>query len=542
MSARQPRLAAILVLINLVILALPLGGIAVLRVYESALIRQTESELIAQGAFIAATYRAAFERLTTNRNPRAKAEFAVGADYGLPVTAPPSPADAGPHRRLRQPVLDLATDPILPKPPELPLAADAPDAIAGAAGRELDAILRGVQHDTLAGMRVTDFRGTVVASTGEDLGASAMQLDEVRRALAGESVSTMRWRGSDKPPPPLDSISRGTRIRVFVSLPIVYHDRVIGAVLLLRTPGNIWQALYGKRRELALGGALMLALVVALAVLTSVTIVRPIAALREQARRAAAGEQGAVAPLARPGTREIAELSDSVATMAQTLEARARYIRDFAAQVSHEFKTPLAAIQGSVELLRDHAGTMSREERLRFLGILENDARRLERLVRRLLELARADVMVAGNETCDAAAVARDAVERHRSHELGIELQAPASALAAAIPAEVLDAVLSNLLDNVRTHGGASACATVECRGDGRTVELTVADDGAGISAANAARVFDPFFTTARGRGGTGLGLSIARSLLRAHRGDLALLPSERGARFRITVPAVNAA
>src|SRR5439155_39005 len=130
--------------------------------------------------------------------------------------------------------------------------------------------------------------------------------------------------------------------------------------------------------------------------------------------RAARGEQGAVAPLARPITREVARLSEAVATMARTLEERADYIRTFASQVSHEFKAPLTAIQGAVELLRDHAATMSAEERDRFLENLAADAQRLERLVRRLLELARAYVAEAGHERADLAAVLAAIAERHR--------------------------------------------------------------------------------------------------------------------------------
>ena len=95
-------------------------------------------------------------------------------------------------------------------------------------------------------------------------------------------------------------------------------------------------------------------------------------------------------PLRHPVTHDIAELSEAVATMAQTLEQRADYIRNFAAHVSPEFKTPLSAIQGSVELLRDHADSMPPGQRKRFIDIPSNDALRLERLVRRLLELARA--------------------------------------------------------------------------------------------------------------------------------------------------------
>src|SRR6185436_11899841 len=135
------------------------------------------------------------------------------------------------------------------------------------------------QKTTLAGIRVTDPAGVIVATTGEELGRSVLHHEEVQRALTGKFVSVMRWRGSNQPaPPPLDSISRGTRIRVFVAVPILHGERVIGSVLLARTPGNIRQALYGKRRELIVGGVVLLAVVVGLALLTSFTIARPVRA------------------------------------------------------------------------------------------------------------------------------------------------------------------------------------------------------------------------------------------------------------------------
>jgi signal transduction histidine kinase len=530
----RPRLATVLVLITLVIGLLPLGGLFVLRIYESALIRQTESELIAQGVLVAASYRAQFERLATSR----ASKLGMPKDYGNPVTSPPRPADPENRWRPRFAVLDLANDPILPPPEDAAVTAATPHPAALAAGRELNAILRETQKITLAGIRVTDPAGVIVATTGEELGRSVAHHEEVQRALTGEYVSMMRWRGRNPPiTPPLDSISRGTRIRVFVAVPILHDERVIGSVLLARTPGNIRQALYGKRRELTRGGLALLAVVIGIALLASFTIARPVRALRDQARRAARGERGAVTPLKHAGTREIAELSETVAEMAQTLEQRASYIRDFAAQVSHEFKTPLTAMQGAVEMLREHGAGMSAEERARFLDILERDTHRLSQLVRRLLELARADVMPAAAETAEVGPVLEAAARRQRDLGLAVELRdVPAARVTMA--AETLDSILGSLLDNVRAHAGAGARATLAVAAHGIGVDIEVRDDGAGISAGNRARVFEPFFTTARATGGTGLGLSIARSLMRAHGGELDLLAAERGAHFRLRLPA----
>ena len=525
----RPRLATVLVAITLVIGLLPLLGLFALRIYESALVRQTESELIAQGVLVAASYRSHFARL------------AVPDDYGNAVTSPPRPADPENRWRPRFAVLDLATDPVLPAPEDAPATSLKADSAAAKAGAELSGILAETRQVTLAGIRVTDPQGVIVATTGEELGHSLLQHEEVRRALTGEYVSAMRWRGPNQPPaPPLDSISRGTRIRVFVAVPILWRDRVIGSVLLARTPGNIRQAIYGKRRELIGAGLLLLAVMVGIALLASLTIARPVRALREQARRAARGERNAVAPLANAGTREIAELSETVAEMAQTLELRATYIRDFATQVSHEFKTPLTAMQGAVEMLREHGGTMSQAEHARFLEIIERDSRRLSALVRRLLELARADVMPAGSESADVGPTLEALATRHRELGLQVEVHGPERPLRAAISGETLESVLSSLLDNVRMHAGAGSRVRLAAGLAGKQVVLEVDDDGPGVSAANRERVFQAFFTTARAQGGTGLGLSIARALLLAHGGEIELLPRHPGAHFRLTLPAAE--
>ncbi|MEW6166109.1 MAG: HAMP domain-containing sensor histidine kinase [Pseudomonadota bacterium] len=518
------------------ILALPLGGITWLRLYESALIRQTESELIAQAAFIEAAYLAAFERIAVSS---ARARAPLSAEYGVPVTAPALPLDPEGRWRPRWPSLDLAFDPVLPRPADAEATVQKADPVAAAIGRELTPVLEQAQATTLAGMRIVDYRGVIVASTSDDArddtGLSLLKHDEVRRALTGEPVSLMRWRQSEAPPPPLDSISRGTRIRVYLTEPIVRNERVLGAVLLVRTPANIRQAIYGKRVPLVRAALGLVALVVVLTLIMALTITRPVQRLIEQARRAARGEQNAVAPLRNPGTREIAELSQTLAGMAQTLEARARYIRDFAAHVSHEFKTPLTAIQGSVELLRDHGEQMSAAERARFLDILSADAERLERLVRRLLELARADMSPASAERCELGATIAGVAGRYRAHGLQIDFGGPP--LQIAIGAELLDSILSSLLDNVRQHAGGAAVRLWWQPLDG-VAELHVADDGPGISPANCARIFEPFFTTARASGSTGLGLAIIRALLGAHGGGIELVDSERGAHFRVRLPA----
>jgi signal transduction histidine kinase len=90
---------------------------------------------------------------------------------------------------------------------------------------------------------------------------------------------------------------------------------------------------------------------------------------------------------------EIRALYEDFGAMAEAIERRSRYLRDVAAAVSHEFKTPLTGIRGAAELLQDHQGEMSEAERRRFLANIAADTARLSQLVTRLLDLARADMM-----------------------------------------------------------------------------------------------------------------------------------------------------
>jgi signal transduction histidine kinase len=524
----RPRLRTILLVGNLVLLALPLAGIWLLRIYESALIRQTESELIAQAAVLGAAYRQAW---LANAEP--------GALEAQPRV---DPAQARTMRGIlapnaREPMfanLDLADDPILPLPP-VGVEPPQPAGLAAvAAGEHMTQVLRDVQALTLAGIRILDSAGVVIATSGGELGLSLAAQEEVATALAGLPVSTLRRREMVGERPALSSISRGADLRVFVAVPALQGDYVLGAVLVSRTPRTIDQALYHKRWPLlALAGAL-LAAGIAIAIFVALAVSRPIDAILAQARRAAAGERGAVVPLKGRYPQEVADLSESLASMARTLEARADYIRDFAAEVSHEFKTPLAGMHGAVELLREHLDEMQPEERHRFLDSLRENVDRLDRLVRRLLELARADVLrPSGRDCCDAAEVARAVAARFTAQDLSVQVEAP-DTLPTAIDRSALETTLSNLLENVRQHAGAGASATIEVtQREGRPV-LRVVDTGVGVSAGNAARIFDRFFTTARDRGGTGLGLPIARSQLGAFGGEIALLPSTRGAVFEL--------
>ena len=150
---------------------------------------------------------------------------------------------------------------------------------------------------------------------------------------------------------------------------------------------------------MALLVALLLTLV--LAAVLSRTITGPINALIARTEEIGRGNRAAIVAQERHGTRELAVLSQSFLDLAERLVERTEYVHSYAAHVSHELKSPVTAIRGAAELLRDTE--MSAEDRKRFLDHIVADSDRLAALLDRLRELARAEVPVGGGGVAAAA-------------------------------------------------------------------------------------------------------------------------------------------
>ena len=519
-------LRSILLIMMLTLLFLPLATLYFFRIYENELVRQTELELIAQGASLAASYRQMI-RLT---HPKV-------ADYGYVLSY--SPLIAGQRRSyMREEVIDPYYTPITPEldlvkpvytPRPDPIATpQVADAYARKAGALLIPVIQNTQQVMLAGIRILDMKGIVVAGK-DDLGMSLAHIPEVSQALKGHYASLIRQRISDEPPPPLYSLSRGTHIRVFAAFPIIEGNRLQGVVYLSRTPKNILKHLYLVQDKLYLATAILLSAAVLLVFFLSSTLSRPIRELIRQTQQVAQGELPYVQPLKNPVTYELAQLSDSFASMSQALAERSDYIRRFASHVSHEFKTPLTSMQGALELLNEHIDTMPPERRQRFLDNLLSDTQRLKNLVSRLLELARADALEPSKQSSQLPDLLRAMTNRYHERGLEIDLR-DLPALPLAIAPDALESVLGNLFDNSLHHGASVVRLTA--RVGAERLWLSVQDNGQGISPANRERIFTPFFTTRRNEGGTGLGLEIVASLLKAYNANISLGSAEAGAEF----------
>ncbi len=251
--------------------------------------------------------------------------------------------------------------------------------------------------------------------------------------------------------------------------------------------------------------------------------------------------QLAIARVADPGAGVVVTLRDI--TEQRRLE-RAR--RDLVANVSHELKTPLAAIKGLLELLQ--GGGVDRAHQEEFLGLMEVESARLERLVEEQLQLARLDsgAVPLEREHFDLDALV-DGVVASRlplAEAAGVTLRARNDGIAPvdADPARV-EQILLILLDNALRHTPAGGSITVSSRRVANEALLEVADTGEGIPAEDQPFVFDRFYRGDPSREGrsAGLGLAIARGLAEAHGGRIGLVSAPGvGSTFILHIPKTN--
>jgi signal transduction histidine kinase len=275
-----------------------------------------------------------------------------------------------------------------------------------------------------------------------------------------------------------------------------------------------------------------LALVVAY-VLTR-TITTPINALIAQTEEISRGGRAAIKPLRSYGTQEIATLSQSFLDLAGKLVDHSEYVRSFAAHVSHELKSPLTSIKGAAELLHDDEedAPMTRAQRNHFLSNIIADAERLDTLLMRLRELARAELPKATGEV-----TVTDIISQLREHYSTIEITGKgATGIPVALSLEAAGIVFGNLAENARQHD--TTTLEIEAACEGRTMTILVRDNGRGIPESDRTRIFQPFFSTRREEGGTGIGLDIVRAMLSSHGGTIRLHETqEPGAAFEVAVP-----
>jgi signal transduction histidine kinase len=300
--------------------------------------------------------------------------------------------------------------------------------------------------------------------------------------------------------------------------------------------------------------AILLAFACALAVYSSWLLTRGIRRDIETVRDAlsAVGEGRRVpVPIETGGRDEIAELAAAADRMIARLamheaqrDASDRARRDLIAAVSHDLRTPLTSLQllaqGIDDGLLDAGGNGGR-----YLDEMSLHVRSLSAMVDDLFELTRLE---AGDIQWSMQRIRLDELVGETVDAMRAQAEAKGVAVEARVPGDLAQAeanpekvqrVLFNLIQNAIRHTPADGSVTVVAESSGQSIEVEVADTGAGIPAVDRERVFEPFFRgdVSRGRGGSGLGLSICRAIVEVHGGRIWLDDSRPGTRVRFTLP-----
>ena len=334
------------------------------------------------------------------------------------------------------------------------------------------------------------------------------------------------------PLPPLGDVQRRGKLRVFTALPIFSDGRVIGIVTASRTGLDALSSLWQIRRTLLWSVLLGVAVLAVVSLVFARAIVRPMHSITLKAEAIARGEPGGDFVPRGFTPKEVRTLSQALDVMTRKLRAQAEYVSEFATTVSHELKTPIAAIRGAAELLLDW-DRMDAAQRTRFLSNIDQDAERMQRLVTRLLELARIEnAATLPSAPVPVVALVKRALARYGERVVLVVEEPPEHI---DISEEHLRIAVDNLVDNAVRHS-EPAPVTVRLARDGAHLCVQVEDRGPGISPANQTRIWDRFFTTERDRGGTGLGLSIVAAIAKARRGSVDFTTSERGTTFRLVL------
>jgi two-component system sensor histidine kinase ChvG len=378
----------------------------------------------------------------------------------------------------------------------------------------------------------------------EEAARKALQ-QEVARALKGKPVAGMRMGAN------------GDRV-VSVSIPLRHVEAVLGVLTL--ESGDVDEIIAAERKALLPFIIMAIAVSLASSFLLNQLIAQPVLRLARAADRVRLSRARAIIlPDLADREDELGDLTRSLQSMTSALTSRMDAIERFAADVAHEIRNPLTSIRSAVETL-DIVSEPA--PRAKLMGILKQDVGRLDRLITDISNASRLD-----------AELSRDAPRPIDLPRLMSDLSAlysqsatPGEASVIMLDAEALEGltisgregplsqVFRNLIDNARSFtrpaDDGERQVRIELRKVGSEARVTIEDDGPGIPPENLETVFERFYTSRpRGAlfgGNSGLGLSIARQIVEAHSGHIWAENRVNeegqilGARFSVSLPCLS--
>lgn len=346
--------------------------------------------------------------------------------------------------------------------------------------------------------------------------ADASLAAEVERALQGEAQVGLRVN------------EEGERV-VSVSLPVRHVQQVLGVLTL--EAGDVNATLQAQRRALMPFAFVALVVNLIASLVLHLFVARPVLRLSAAADQVRLQRARAISLPDLTGRKdEVGGLARALETMTDTMSQRMDAIERFAADVSHEIKNPLTSIRSALETL---PLVKTDEQRERLTNLLQQDVRRLDRLITDISNASRLDAELSRDRPrpIDLGELLRDIINVYegslREGDIPVVLKAiPVEAVGVMGRDVPLGQVFRNLIDNARSFSPQGSQVRVSLEKDGPDFwQIRVEDDGPGIPPDNLETVFERFYTsrpkgTAFGNN-SGLGLSIVRQIIKAHEGTV---------------------
>lgn len=374
---------------------------------------------------------------------------------------------------------------------------------------------------------ITDARGMVVFdSTGEALGRDYSRWNDVYLTLRG------RYGARSTPAQRDDPNSTVMHVAAPIRDP---SGRIIGSLTVAKPNSTIAPFIERSQRVVLRWGGVLMGAALLIGLIATWWLSRQLNGLRRYAHAVSAGRRAEL-PAA---VGEFGELGRALESMRTQLEGK-QYVEQYVHTLTHEMKSPLAAIRGSAELLETRPGEapMAEEDRARFAASIRRQSDRLAQMIDKLLALAAVEhrQRLEKPEPVDLAAIAREAAEQcaPRLAQGGLRLSLD---LAEGLPLLdgdpfLLRQALVNLIDNAADFSPAQGEIALRLYRDGDAQRVDVGDRGTGVPEYALPRVFERFYSLSRPAGGSrssGLGLCFVAEVAALHGGHAALSNRDGG-------------
>jgi two-component system OmpR family sensor kinase len=342
-------------------------------------------------------------------------------------------------------------------------------------------------------------------------------------------------------------------VRPITTTPLLVDDRFVGLVLVLVLESRPIGVFRELARFLSLPSTLLL---VVATVIVAMVVFNParrrLSALEDAAHRL--GEGDLTARAAHAGGDEIARVAAAFNRMASELETRDAALRtsdalrrQMMADVSHELKTPLTAMRGYIETLRMPEVALDTERRDRYFETIDRETRRLERIVKDLLDLARYEHggVVLQRRLFDIGRLFENVAGRHereaQKKAVAIRIHVDPQADQVVGDPDRIEQAIENLVANALRHTPSGGSVTLNAtQADGKAT-LSVSDSGGGIAPEHVPHVFERFYKVDAARAsestGSGLGLSITKAIIERHGGTISVTSQPGRTTFAILLP-----